>query len=210
MVFNNQGLIDECPRCGEFSDCDARDYEAHRAHLVDCNDASKHKQYSLKNEKLKRKAEDRLHKRNVQDEISQKAVFDFLGAKKENLWMLTDEQLKKQCVQLKIDYNGKNHDEVIAALSTAKKSTENVGNRIMFDSNVKNRKLNNDSKLKLDVSSLPTNLNRCSVAQLKAVCASHGFVPVGKSKSEIIDEIESKMYDGNSESNSDSDVLLIE
>ena len=50
--------------------------------------------------------------------------------------------------------------------------------------------------VRLTADTLPSNLHSQSLAQLKAVCASHGMVAKGKTKADVISEMEAALYSG--------------
>ncbi len=51
----------------------------------------------------------------MQEEITGLKTWEYLGGSNENMWLLTAEQLKKQCVQYGLDAKG-SKDELIARL----------------------------------------------------------------------------------------------
>ena len=53
---------------------------------------------------------------------------------------------------------------------------------------------NKAKRRKLQADSLPSNYASLSTDELKAICAAHGFLPKGTSKSQVLHEIENELH----------------
>eukprot|EP00586_Coscinodiscus_wailesii_P013081 CAMPEP_0172501964 /NCGR_PEP_ID=MMETSP1066-20121228/155313_1 /TAXON_ID=671091 /ORGANISM="Coscinodiscus wailesii, Strain CCMP2513" /LENGTH=581 /DNA_ID=CAMNT_0013277041 /DNA_START=44 /DNA_END=1789 /DNA_ORIENTATION=+ len=171
------GLANECPRCGiSLADLDDED---ENDHLRNCNDddgkitANKRKKEAIELDKAVKKRKEQL-----QDDVTAKATWDFLGGTNETMWMLTDGALEKECKDQGVkNTKGKEKHEIIASLVNARKTqslTVYAGDR--------------KGQGQVTSETLPSNLHSMTVVQLKAVAASHGIkVPAGSRKADIID-----------------------
>ncbi|OEU15868.1 hypothetical protein FRACYDRAFT_240564 [Fragilariopsis cylindrus CCMP1102] len=174
------GLVNECPRCGislaELEDQDEMD------HLQNCNDdegkisANKRKKEALEGAKSQKR-----QRQELQDDVAAKAAWNLLGSENEDMWLLTDGALEKECAEHGVDVaKGKTAShEMIASLVGKRKSQALT----KFDPK-------NGGKT---TTSLPSNLHTMTVSQLRAVAASRG-ITVGTKlcKSDVIDLIESE------------------
>jgi len=185
------GLANECPRCGislhDMEDADEID------HLRNCNDEEKIGENKRKKESKISNTNAKKQRQELQDDVTAKATWDFLGASNENMWMLTDGALKKECKEHGVDAEGKESHDMIASLVTKKKSqalTKFVGKK---------------GRANVTIESLPSNVHSMTEKQLRAVAASHGLKITSKMrKTDIIQLLQSEQ-----EKESNSSTLMI-
>jgi len=173
------GLADECPRCGisltDLDDVDEID------HLRDCNDEKKISANKRKKEVIENFQNEKIQRQNLQEDVSAKAAWDFLGASNENIWMLTDGALQKECTEHGVDTKGKENHEMITGLVNSRKSQALT------------KFTKGKSQSKVTSETLPSNLHVMTESQLRSVAASHGIKISKKSrKRDIIELLESK------------------
>jgi hypothetical protein len=173
------GLANECPRCGislhDMEDADEID------HLRNCNDEEKIQENKRKKESKQSKTNAKKLRQELQDDVTAKATWEFLGASNENMWMLTDGALEKECKENGVDAEGKESHDMIASLVTKKKS------QALTKFNGKKGKAN------VTIESLPSNIHSMTEAQLRAVAASHGLKTSSKMrKTDIIELLQSE------------------
>ena len=119
------GLSECCPRCGE-SFLEVRDEEAQRRHLRECTDVKAHKVHKEKKRKRAEATGAAEARADLQEEAETMATFQLLGSKQENLWLLTDSQLRNEAEEVGAvapGGDGKSKDELIAALVTHRSSS---------------------------------------------------------------------------------------
>ena len=201
MIFFNfiKGLVDNCPRCGLFADWDHRDRDMHKDHLSSCLDKVQHEKYRLKQLKDREKLALDLKKIQDQEDVTSKAVFDFLGADHNNLWLLTDKSLKEHCKLLNFECETLDRGSMIELLSAKNNSTTVLGKRdhaaltSIGDSTAISLAA---EKKKISINSLPNNLYNLTAAQLKSILTLNGFDVSGRlSKADMIKEIENSIYE---------------
>jgi len=171
------GLANECPRCGiSLADMEETD---EIDHLRNCNDERQITENKRKKEAAKEKKNKKKQRQELQEDVTAKATWDFLGASNENMWMLTDGALKKECAEQGIDTKGKKNDEMISSLVSRRKSQALTKFTATEGGGVKDK--------------LPSNLYSMTETQLRAVAASHG-IKVGSNsrKIDIIELLQSK------------------
>jgi len=173
------GLANECPRCGvSLADMEDKD---EIDHLRNCNDEEKITTNKRKKEAVEQKKNKRKAGQELQNDVSAKAAWDFLGASNENMWMLTDGALEKECSEQGVIANGKKSHEMIASLVSKRKSqtlTKFSGR---------------EDPVNATANRLPSNLHSMTELQLRAVAASHGINPGSNlRKNDIIELIQSK------------------
>jgi len=176
-----KGLLDACPRCGYQPETDGEE----REHLRNCQDKEKwvaHMRTQLKDKKKLQLEEQKLE---LQVEMQSKAAWEFLGGATGNLWLLTHKGLKKQCKDSGLDEEG-TKDELIARLASHRSEMDS---RLLMDG-TRGKAKKGKTRVAFSLDSLPTNLHTMSTAQIKSVCAAHGYVPTSRYKDEIIEEIE--------------------
>lgn len=114
----------------------------------------------------------------------------FLGAENENMWLLSEEQLRKQCRQYEIDDKGEKN-QLIARLVRHRNALDS--SRLLTDE----AGAGSSRKMKASVPTrhtLPSNLETMSLEQLKSVAASHGIECKGTNKAEVIAAIEAERF----------------
>lgn len=164
------GLTNECPRCGiSLADLDDKD---EIDHLRNCNDEVKITANKRKKEAAEQKTEKKKQKQDLQEDVTAKAAWDLLGASNENMWMLTDGALQKECAEQGIDTKGKDNCDMISGLVRSR------------ESQVLTKYKGTKGRAKVTAESLPSNLHTMTAAQLRAVAASHG-IKVGRNKRKI-------------------------
>mmetsp|Transcript_29589 Transcript_29589/g.66319 ORF Transcript_29589/g.66319 Transcript_29589/m.66319 type:complete len:473 (-) Transcript_29589:94-1512(-) len=178
------GLSDSCPRCGG-SFLAMGGEEDQRQHLLECTDAKAIKAHAEKKRKVAAAAESKASRAALQDDAEALATWQFLGSKPEQLYLLSEPQLAKQC-----------RDRGIAlppnTQSNSPKTSEEGGGRkaALISALVRSDALAVHSgggrrkRGKLDASTLPENLESLSLEALQAVLAAHGFVSARASGSE--------------------------
>jgi len=114
------------------------------------------------------------------------------------MWMLTNGALQKECANQGVDTKGKKMEahEMIAGIVSKKKSKALT----KYDS----------SANKVTTESLPSNLNRMTESQLRAVAASHG-IKVGRKmrKMNIIELLQSEQEKNSNSSSTKKKPLLL-
>ena len=119
------GLMDQCPRCGEELDFeDADDAARARLHLMECNDVTKHAEHRKKKVENALKDEKKNEKQQAQEAVQRQAAWELLGSKTNNLWMLDDDQVKKQAAIENVKEHSGSRDEIINEIARKRKKTE--------------------------------------------------------------------------------------
>eukprot|EP00667_Euglena_gracilis_P007866 EG_transcript_7952 len=172
------GLRDECPRCGAALET-LPDEDAQRRHLLDCADGAKHAQHAARQAAAATKATEQARRQGLQDEVAAEAAWSLLGAQSQHLWLLSEEQLRRQCEQAGLPTTG-DKDELIARLAAHRKDqkflTAGEGGEVVPE---------------VTPDTLPSNLYAMSEAQLRAVCAAHNIDPKPlRSKKALIGALE--------------------
>lgn len=184
------GLSDICPRCGEMLDGE-NDIE----HLMQCNDIEKHKSYKEARTKLAKKEKQRNEKMEQQQSAQELAMWNFLGKKQSQLWLLDDAQLRQIAQQENISDDG-TKEELLERITKLQEHDEDERTSSSRSKRRKNNEVAVHKKRRLiNVEDLPSNLYSQTVADLKAICIAHGFRPKGKVKEDIIAEIEDTVFE---------------
>ena len=102
FMFN---LTDVCPRCGESLEELLSD-EDQRRHLMECVDERKHQEYASKKKAKAEKEEVKEKKREAQEALEREAAWSFLGAQTSQLWLLDEDQLRRQAALSNVDTEG--------------------------------------------------------------------------------------------------------
>jgi len=145
------GLANECPRCG-MSLADMEDADEIE-HLRNCQDTVAIASHKRKKEAVVDKQADKKQRQEVQEDVSAKAAWDLLGASTDQMWMLTNGALEKECATQGVDTKGKKskkmaaHD-MIAGIVSKKKSQALT----KYDASANQGVVTTES--------LPSNLNR--------------------------------------------------
>lgn len=176
------GLANECPRCGaSLADLEDKD---EIDHLRNCNDDGKIIENKRKKEAAEEKKSKKRQREELQEDVTAKATWDFLGASNKNMWMLTDGALQKECAEQGVTTKGKENHEMIASLVSARKS------QALTKFNGK------EDPGEVTAESLPSNLHSMTETQLRAVAASHGIKTGSKlRKTDIIKLLQSEQED---------------
>ena len=228
-----RGLVDTCPRCG-FEAAPGMSGEDLAAHLAQCNDPKAHAAHQKEVAAAAAKAEAKAGIKHAEEEAQNLMAWQYLGGSTEQMWLLTDTQLKKQVEERGIASvdAGASREELLVALSQEQRQREEqqrAGSHARLTSNASaaasagggsssssgsggggaGKRARTDGAAppapRLCAESLPSNLHSLSLSQLKSVCASHGMIAKGGSTAEVIAEIEAALYKG-----TDAAPLLLE
>lgn len=187
------GLSNECPRCGK-SLADFESDESEIDHLRNCNGSEEIARNKRKKDTKEREQNEKRRRQDLQEDVTAKAAWDFLGGSNENMWMLTDGALQKECKEQGLNTKGKETHEMIAALASTRKKNQQAIEKFTSQGSAKT----------MTTDSLPSNLHSMTVSQLKAVAAAHGIKVNSKMrKCDIIELLES------SEENDNNNMLMI-
>lgn len=176
------GLADCCPRCGEMLQS-LGDEDAQRAHLRGCNDSSKHQAHKKKKQREADKEAAAEKADHAQTEVENMATWALLGGNSSGLWLLSEEQLVKQCSESGLEVTG-TKNELITRLAQHRKGQLTLGDGS-----------EDAAKKTVDPASLPSNLHQMSEGQLRGVCAAHGVDTEGmECKSDLVEALEGIKY----------------
>jgi len=179
------GLLDACPQCGfKMGKRDGEDEAV--AHLKQCSDTKKIQAHQRRKRIDAEAAAVKTQKCAAQDQVTNMSSWEFLGGENENMWMLSEEALKKLCLQYKIDESG-DKDELIARLVRHRNSLDS--SHLLTDDSAGAGQSGKGASIPTNLT-LPSNLEAMSVSQLKSVAASHGIIVKGSSKDDIIQTLE--------------------
>lgn len=204
------GLIDCCPRCGEMLE-DYGDEDCQRQHLMNCTDEVKHSEFKAKVEKKRRRDEEKEEKKNSQMNIQTKAAWEFLGSKTSQLYLLDEVQLRSIAMEQGLDVSG-DQEDLVVRITEFRSGESGVkasdGGKVMLleddadKSQVDYKNIASaavvvrQKKRRISGDDLPSNLYSMTIAELRAICASHRIpVAKGTSKADIISEIEDALCD---------------
>ena len=157
--------------------------------MRDCTDTQKHQAYAKDVLKRKLNDEKKALKESKQDSIESAAVFTLLGGSTnlQLLWMLDDEQIKKQALLAGVNTEG-DRNKLIENIVKSK------NNKQLFieDTNTSSFK----RRRKLSIENLPKNFQSLSTSQLQSIliCNEIG-VPKNATRNDLIEIIESELYD---------------
>lgn len=180
------GLRDCCPRCGQ--EFEEYSEELQRQHLVDCMDDKKHAEFKAKREAAKKAAIAKSMKADKQQSVQSKAVWDLLGGQTSQLYLLDESQLKTQAEESGISTNeGASKEELIAAIARSKDKS------LAITDGSNNEGVRKRKKMRLQ--DLPSGYQNFTLSQLKALCASFGWLPATDSKAEILKQIEADIHE---------------
>ncbi len=186
-----KGLRDTCPRCGEY--LEEYSEEDQRNHLRDCTDTNKHQAYAKDVMKRKLIEEKKLLNETKQDSIESAAVFTLLGGSNnlQLLWMLDDENIKKQALLAGVDTEG-DRNKLIENIIKSKKNKQLLIEDAAATTSTKRRKLT--------VENLPKNIHSLSISQIQSILICNEIViPKGATKSDLIEIIESELYESHNQ-----------
>eukprot|EP00593_Proboscia_inermis_P013727 CAMPEP_0171327194 /NCGR_PEP_ID=MMETSP0816-20121228/117925_1 /TAXON_ID=420281 /ORGANISM="Proboscia inermis, Strain CCAP1064/1" /LENGTH=207 /DNA_ID=CAMNT_0011826849 /DNA_START=429 /DNA_END=1052 /DNA_ORIENTATION=- len=152
------------------------DDEDEISHLRDCKDEKKITENKRKKQNIEDSQAKKKQQQEMQDDVNAKATWDFLGASNDQLWMLTDGALKKECNEQGIDVKGKANHDMITSLVRNRKSQALT-------------KYTATGSAKPTSDSLPSNLHSMTVSQLRAIAASHDIKVGSKLRKDDIIEL---------------------
>jgi hypothetical protein len=115
------GLADLCPRCGDALEQYGEDEQ--REHLATCNDPWKHKRHAENIAKAELVQKQKEAKTQKQESAQANAVWQFLGAKTGQLWLLDDDALRQQAKEANLSIEG-DRNTLISRIVAEKKSKE--------------------------------------------------------------------------------------
>ena len=181
------GLLDCCPRCGAEMAAGSNDEESRGAHLKACVDAKAHAAHAKAEAAAAAVAGAKAARRDAQEEAQNEAAWKFLGGDTGSMWLLTDKQLGSQLELHGLDGGG-SREEKLARLARHRMADQ--GNLLTDGSGGGGSGGGGGGKVRVSAASLPSNLHSMSLAQLRAVCASHGLVAKGETTDDIIRQLE--------------------
>ena len=176
------GLSDDCPRCGAFFGV-GTSMEDRRTHLKACTDAAAHDAHAKAQADAKAKQRQREDLDDAAATAQARAVWEASGAQTSMLYMLPDAALVEM---IGGDADGLDRTELIARAAA---SRDAGGRRLLTDG----RSPRKAARRRLTAASLPANYATLDAAQLKGICAAHGFTPKGTTQAEILHEIENEL-----------------
>lgn len=220
------GLTDACPRCGEPMASFADEAEQ-RQHLRECTDTVKHAKHKQAQKAKKAKEAAGAAVANAQLDAESEATWRMLGGKTEQLWMLTEGSLSKQCEDVGVEADGLTKDEMIASIASTRGDGGllRLGGGSAAAQGTGRSARGSAKRKKMTASSLPTNYYQMSLQELKSVLAAHGIVTKATNKADVLAEIEDDLTEDDaplrlagpttakatvviSEDDSDDDVIL--
>ena len=89
-----RGLIDTCPRCGFEPPRGECDGDSLKEHLRTCTDVKAHAKHQAKQAAIEEKTSRKAEREDAQEEAQNEASWKFLGGSTQQMWLLTDKQLK--------------------------------------------------------------------------------------------------------------------
>ena len=176
------GLSDDCPRCGAFFGV-GTSMEDRRTHLKACTDAAAHDAHAKAQADAKAKQRQREDLDDAAATAQARAVWEASGAQTSMLYMLPDAALVEM---IGGDADGLERTELIARAAAARDAG---GRRLLTDG----RSPRKAARRRLTAASLPSNYATLDAAQLRGICAAHGFTPKGTTQAEILHEIENEL-----------------
>jgi len=191
------GLIDQCPRCGEDLE-ELGDDDAARLHLMECVDLKKHAEHRKKKVEDALEKEKKNEKQQAQEAVQRQAAWELLGSKTNNLWMLDDDQVKKQAAIENVKENSGSRDDIINEIARKRQKT---GGTMMIEATKSSSALvtttNSKKKKSITIDDIPSNYKSLSAAELKTILACMGMRESKRdmSKNEMIKVIDKAVYD---------------
>ena len=192
-----RNLIDACPRCGFEPPSSETDKDSLQAHLDACHDKVAHKLHRKAVQAAEARAEKKAAAVDAQAEATNLAAWQFLGGNSGSMWLLTDNQLKKQCEDRGLETGSR--EDMLGRLAAA--SAESANNLLTHEDGGKGGGTSRGAKRSrphVDRESLPSNLHSMSLSQLRAVAAASGLDARGcRNTDDVIRLIEAATYDAN-------------
>jgi len=186
------GLADECPKCGvDFAELLAEGITV-EVHLMNCNDEESHKRHGAKKEAKRKREAEREEAAAAQNDAESRAAWDFLGKKDDQLYLLSEGQLKKEMKEKGLESGeGEDKADMIAALVNRERSL------VVRDSAAGGSNGGG-------VASFPSmsTLQRMDADELRSVLASHGMGgknTKGMSKRQMLRLLEDRLYKNDDE-----------
>lgn len=178
------GLVDACPRCGfEPSGIAARKEEL-QAHLDSCTDKRAHSAHAHRMAGLEAKRSRKEALEEAQEEAGNLAAWQYLGGSTQQMWLLTDRQLEKQCSERGLEVAGSREDMLLRLASAGGAS------KLLTQGDGGAPPPRSAKRVKVAREQLPENLHAMSAGQLRAVLASHG---IASDKSSSADELVARL-----------------
>ena len=136
------GLIDACPRCGEYLESyskankrDKTELTPQRIHLNHCNDSKKHAEYNAKQAKKSKQELKKHTKIELEEDTEGLAAWEFLGSKEGDMWRLTDKQIDMHANKLGLLGNGNGNGNDSSGGKTSTKTNANTNTNTDTNSN---------------------------------------------------------------------------
>jgi hypothetical protein len=169
-------------------------------HLRTCTDEKKHASYKEQRRKAAEKKRKREAKEDMQDSIEGLARWQFLGAKREQLYLLDNTQLKSQLAERGVEIKEGGEDDRLEMIRKLASTGTGSNNDTLMISNGGDDDDNSTAakRRQFQMMNLP-NLHRMSLDDLHAVLAAHGvldLVPNNASRADIIQLIEDESVEG--------------
>jgi hypothetical protein len=200
------GLVDSCPRCGE----NLEDFEddAARLHLMECTDVRKHMEHRKKKAEEALKNEKKQEKQLLQDSVQRQAAWELLGSKTNQLWILDDDQVKKQARIENVKSKSGSRDDIINEIARKRQKLDGV---MMIEGDGKKSSsalvttTSTSNKKAINIDDIPSNYKSLPQAELKTILACCGMLTKSDmSKSNMIKIIDKALY-GDDDDGSDKD-----
>ena len=178
------GLLDECPRCGEFFG-EGTSKQDKRDHLACCADAAAIARKRRRDADGDAAAAKRDDADAAAEAAQAKAVWEAAGKRVSQLWMLPDAALADMCGGVA---EGLSRADLIArAAATCD------GVLLLTDGDGGGAR--GAKRRRLTAESLPSNYASLSLDELRCLCAAHGFAPKSDTKDGVLHEIENELHD---------------
>ena len=183
-----RGLIDHCPRCGFEPARHECDGDSLKAHLRACTDRKAHAAHQARQVAAEAQATRKVEREEAQEEAQNEASWKFLGGSTQQMWLLTDKQLKRQCEERGLEGDGTRE----GMLGTLARADGSASNRLTHNGGGSGGGGGGGGeRVGVDRAALPENLHGMSLPQLRAVAAVHGLaVAPTASADEVISQLE--------------------
>ena len=135
---------------------------------MECTDTEKHLKHTQSQAETSKKQDVKQKKLELQDDVQAQAAFTLLGSQTSQLYLLNEDQIKKQAIQNKVDSTG-SKDEIIARLASKNDNQQNNNkgkNLLMLQSSSSNgpsHNNNNNNNNNTTSSTVSTNNNNALV-----------------------------------------------
>ena len=164
-------LVDNCPRCGWLLEKGMHKDDA-REHLTNCNDQRQIKAYQKDIADRKSKENSKKTAQESQEEVLAFKTWEFNGRQVGQLWMLSENILKKECKKYNLDTDEPKH-VLISKLGRVIRDRE----RKMITMGGEDLKTTHDITPihKVDAEDLPADMESMVTEELQCVAASYGL-----------------------------------